>query len=113
MVNRQESSSHSPLDVQRLLPVTADYLGEVVSSDGKQTLNIERRVRRTLLAVNQIMMRLEQLTLGPWYYECATVLRNSLLISTMIGNAESWYGLSEKETRDLEKVDEELMRRVL
>ena len=41
------------------------------------------------------------------------IFRNSLLLSTMLTNVESWFGLTDKEVETLEKVDEQLMRRIM
>ena len=91
----------------------AGYLGDVLQSSGKNTLNIETRRKRGLVAVNVIMSKLEQLTLGPYYFQTAVIFRNSLLLSTMLTNVESWFGLTDKEVETLEKVDEQLMRRIM
>ena len=41
------------------------------------------------------------------------IFRNSLLLSTMLTNVESWFGLTDKEVETLEKLDEQLMRRIM
>ena len=41
------------------------------------------------------------------------VLRNSLLISSLLTNAEAWYNLSSTDVTELERVDEDLLRKVL
>ena len=76
-------------------------------------MNIETRRKRGLVAVNVIMSKLEQLTLGPYYFQTAVIFRNSLLLSTMLTNVESWFGLTVKEVETLEKVDEQLLRRIM
>ena len=65
----------------------AGYLGDVLQSSGKNTLNIETRRKRGLVAVNVIMSKLEQLILGP--FQTVVIFRNSLLLSTMLTNVES------------------------
>ena len=40
----------------------------------------------------------------------AVILRNSLLISSMLSNSEVWYGLTKKDTDLLEQIDEMWMR---
>ena len=76
-------------------------------------MNIEMRRKRGLIAINVIMSKLEQLTLGGWYFETAVIFRNALLLSTLLCNTESWVGLTNKEVESLEKVDEQLLRRIL
>ena len=88
------------------------YLGDVIQSNGKNDLNIQSRVSKGLGAVKQITQMLSDLCLGPYYYEAFSVLRSSLLLSSLISNSESWVGLTKKQITDLESVDEELFRNV-
>ena len=43
----------------------------------------------------------------------AMVFRQTLLISSLLTNSESWYHITSAEIDELEKVDEHLLRRVL
>merc|ERR1712026_630621 len=47
-----------------------------------------------------------------YYFEAANILRNSLLLSSLLSNSETWYDLTKKEISDLESVDEILLRKV-
>ena len=58
-------------------------------------------------------MKLQELCLGKWYYEAAMIFRNSLLLSTLLTNAESWYSWTAKDLSDLEKIDETLLRKIV
>ena len=89
------------------------YLGDIISSDGKNTLNIQERKRRGMVAVSQIMEMMNDLCLGQYYFDAGNLLRNSLLLSTMVSNSEAWYDLTSKEITDLESVDELLLRKLL
>ena len=59
------------------------------------------------------MSILEEICFGKFYFKVAMILRNSLLISSLLTNAEAWYNLSTSEVTELEKVDEDLLRKVL
>ena len=59
------------------------------------------------------MTILEEICFGKYYFQVAMVLRNSLLISSLLTNAEAWYNLSSTDVTELEKVDEDLLRKVL
>ena len=59
------------------------------------------------------MAILEEICFGKYHFQVAMILRNSLLISSLLTNAEAWYNLSNAEVTDLEKVDEDLLRKVL
>ena len=87
---------------------SAKYLGDILQNNGKNDLNIKERVKRGSAAVNQIIMMLEDLTLGEYYFEAANILRNSLLLSSLL----SWYNVTKKEIWSLESVDETLIRKI-
>ena len=89
------------------------YLGDIISSDGKNSKNIAARKNRGIGVVNQVMSILEDICFGKYYFNVAMVLRNALLISSMLTNAEAWYGLSNADIAELEGVDEDLLRKVL
>ena len=93
--------------------VNEKYLGDIIASDGKNTKNISARSNRGTGVVNQIMSMLEDICFGKYYFQVTMVFRNSLLISSLLTNAESWYNLTAAEIDELEKVDENLLRRVL
>ena len=88
------------------------YLGDVISQDGKNTLNIQERKRRGLVAVSQINDMLNDLCLGKFHFEAGNILRNSLLLSTLLSNSEAWYNITSKEVKELESVDEALLRKI-
>ena len=89
------------------------YLGDILSSDGKNAKNIADRKSRGHGIVNQIMSMLEGICFGKFYFEVAMTLRESLLMSSLLTNSESWYNLTLTDIRELESVDEILLRKVL
>ena len=40
-------------------------------------------------------------------------MRNAMLISAMLTNSETWYGLTKHDVEELEAVDEHLLRKIL
>ena len=88
------------------------YLGDIISSDGKNKLNIESRVAKGLGIVSQIMDMLKTVSFGEHYFKMALSYRESMLINGVLTNCESWYGLSETEVEQLEEVDKLLLRQV-
>ena len=94
--------------------VTSDcYLGDIISSDGKNKLNIEARVAKGLGIVSQIMDILKTVSFGEHYFQIATTLRESMLINGLITNCDMWYGLKSSDVNQLEEVDKLLLRQVL
>ena len=91
---------------------SSKYLGDVLQSNGRNDLNIKERITRGYAANNQIMMMLEDLTLGDYYFEAANILRNALLLSSLLSNCDAWYNVTKKEISCLESVDETLHRKI-
>ena len=46
-------------------------------------------------------------------FEIATLLKNTILVSSLLFNSEKWLGLTNKEPKLLEKVDENLQHKIL
>ena len=63
------------------------YLGDVISRDGKNIKNIKARVAKGKGIVTRIMTILEGIPFGQFYFEIAVILRNSLLVSSMLCNS--------------------------
>ena len=89
------------------------YLGDIISNDGKNKLNIENRISKGLGIISQIMNILEIVSFGTHYMEIALLLRDSMFINGILFNSEVWYGLSKAEISDLEDLDRNLLRRIL
>ena len=89
------------------------YLGSIIQSDGGHEEEIKARVGRGNGLVNEIMDILSDIVFGKYFFEVAKILRNSILIGSMLSSAECWFGLTQQQVRNLEKVDEHLMERIL
>ena len=103
------------MDGEHLMEITDEqkYLGFVLSSNGKNTSNIALRRGKGIGSVRQIISILDDIHFGSHKYKVAIVLRNSMLINSMLYNSEVWYSLSVSEIEMLEKVDEMLLRGIL
>ena len=89
------------------------YLGDVISSDGKNKKNVEKRISKGLGIITQIMNLLEIICFGSHYIEIALLLRESMFINGILYNAEVWYGLTRAEVGEFEKLDRLLLRKIL
>ena len=89
------------------------YLGVILSNDGKNTKNIFARKGKGLGVVDQITSILEEICFGPYQLEVALHLRNSMLLNGILTNSEAWYGLTAEDIKQLEQVDETLLRKFL
>ena len=84
------------------------YLGEVISSDGTNTANISNRKRRGFGTLKDIVNMLDKMCLGPCMYEKAVLLRDSMLVGTLLSCSAVWYNVVEVELGQLEQVDKAL-----
>jgi hypothetical protein len=58
------------------------------------------------------MSLLDDICLGKHYFETAARLRESYLVNGILFNSEIWYDLKENEIRELEEIDETLLRKI-
>ena len=73
------------------------YLGDVISSDGKNMKNIKARIAKGKGIVMRILKNLENVPLGKHNFEVGLILRETLLISSsMLYNSEARYNVSKK-----------------
>ena len=89
------------------------YLGDVISKDGRNIKNIQARVNKGTGIVRKILTFLDGIPFGKFHFEAGVILRNCLLVSSMLFNSEAWYNLTEAELNLLESVDLELLRGIL
>ena len=89
------------------------YLGDIISKDGKNTQNVKARAAKANGTINQIMSILEDICFGKYYFQVAVILRNSMLINSLLFNAEAWYNVTDNDLKELEKADEILLRKIL
>ena len=92
---------------------TEKYLGDLISSDGKNYKNIQARKSKGHGILNQIGSILDGTVFGPFIFEVALILRSSLLLNGILTNSEAWYGLEDSDIEELEQVDEIYLRKIL
>ena len=91
----------------------ATYLGDVISSDGKNQKNISNRIGKGLGKISVIMNMLEKIPLGKEYFKIALILRESNFLSSLLTNSGVWYGVSKHDIKQLEDLDLSLLRNFL
>ena len=89
------------------------YLGDVISADGSNTLNVKKMVSKGFGIISKIKNMLDKVTLGHHYFKAALLLRESIFLNGILTNTEVWYGLKESELTELEALDYILLRDVL
>ena len=89
------------------------YLGDIVSSDGKNYKNILSRKNRGTVIITELNSMLTEMMLGRQNFKIGVLLRSAMLVSSLLFNCEAWYGITKKEVNLLESVDENFMRKML
>ena len=89
------------------------YLGDIISNDGRNLKDIKARVNKGKGIVKRILDILESIPFGKLYFQVAILLRNSLLVSSVLCNSETWFNLTKAELELLESVDLMFLRKLL
>ena len=89
------------------------YLGTIISDDLKNEANIIEKSNKDVGSVNKIINIINEGPFGKYSYKAAAMLRESLLLGTMLSNAETWTSLTDKDTKKLEKMDNMLQRKLV
>ena len=77
------------------------------------SLAIKARVQKGKGIITRILTILEGIPFGQFYFEVAMMLRNSLLVSSMLVNTEAWYKITKAELNLLESIDVQFLKSVL
>ena len=88
------------------------YLGDVISGDGSNKLNIQSRVSKGLGRIAQIMSMVEKISLGRHYFKVAFLPRESIFLSSVLTNSEVWYGVTKADIEELYILDRSLLKRI-
>ena len=89
------------------------YLRDLISKDGRNLKNIKARVNKGKGIVQKILNILDGIPFGKLYFQVAVLLRNSLLVSSLLCNSEAWFNLTHAELELLESVDLMLLRSIM
>ena len=92
---------------------TQTYLGFVISSTGNNMANIEHLKKKSIGVIKKIFNKLNSLRLQKYYFECAMILLNVVLRPSILYACEAYYNLKEKELRQIERIEENFLRKVL
>ena len=83
-----------------------NILARQFSSDSSNTSNIIKLRNKGIGIQNKKIQMLEKMPGGHFHFEIAIILRNALLISSVLSNSEVWYGLTICDIGLLEQLDE-------
>ena len=76
-----------------------------MAGDAKNNSNIKAPVAKGMGILNDIFNILEQVTFGEHYFQIALLLRESLLVNSVLYNSSVWYNLTQKDINELSYLD--------
>ena len=91
---------------------SASYLGDIINEDGSIDDTIKSRGDKSIGKTNQVLSILSSVSLGMFYMDIALTLRESMFLSGILTNSETWYNVKEEYFKVLENADNELMRKI-
>ena len=91
---------------------TVKYLGDYLSSDGSNTVNVLKREQKGVGINSQLISLINDISLGGHYFKIGLLYRDTNLINGLLFNSEVWYGLKKTEIEILEAIDEMFLRQL-
>ena len=89
------------------------YLGDKIDHSGKLRPTIHSRISKGYGAVNYILAITNEVPLAHWRISAGLRLRDALFLNCILFNSEPWHGISTTELEMIERIDEDLLRRLL
>ena len=89
------------------------YLGFIISSKGDNMANIREMKKKSFGIIKKIFNKLNSLQLRNYYFECSLIFMNSMLRGSILYACDMYYNLKETELRQIERIEEEYLRKVL
>ena len=89
------------------------YLGDIIHQNGKSNATIVERVSKGNGILTNIRAIIKDIPLGNRRVQIGLELRNAWFINGLLYNSEVWPQLSKKNTDDLCKLDQQLLREIL
>ena len=90
----------------------AIYLGDVISDTGTIDATVAQRCQKAIGLITQISSILSSISLGNFHFDIAMVLRESQFVNSIMTNSEIWHNVYLKHTHSLEKMDNDLFRKI-
>ena len=116
VINGKKDSSPPDLYIEEVKMEVAEkivYLGDVVNSKGTNADLIEDRIQRGTAAMFRVEALVKEASLGIYTVSVHLLLYQSLLISSMTFNSQSWTNLKETEVSKLEKMQLKSLKKIL
>ena len=79
------------------------YFGEIFSADTKNNKNIKDKTDRAVGIVNKISTSLVERPFGRHHFKAAQIVRESMLLGSLLNNSETWINVKKQDLEQLEK----------
>ena len=89
------------------------YLGFIISSKGDNMININAMKKKSIGIIKTILHKLDSMNLKNYYFEVAMVYFNVILRGSILYASETYYNLTESQLRNIERIEEGLLRKIL
>ena len=89
------------------------YLGNKISADGTNKIDLTAKCNRGIGIVNKIETILETRFFGKYYFEVGKTLIESMLLGSILNNIEVAYNLTKSDIEQLQKCHEMGLRKLL
>ena len=89
------------------------YLGFIISTSGNNMVNIQAIKNKSIGTIKKIFTKLDSLHLRKYYFECGLMFMNIMLRPSILYACETYYNIKETEIRQLERIEESFMRKLL
>ena len=88
------------------------YVGDIITPDGKHSMNVDARRSKGLGMISEINTILDGMCLGSHYFTTALMMRQAMLEKVLLANSEVWLRLTQKDLGKLEGIDRTFLRRI-
>ena len=88
------------------------YLGDIITNTANNKKNIQARRDKGFGLVSEILSLMSEIPLGRYKSHVALILRQAMLINGMLFNSEAWSDVKDADIKQLEDVDEFLLRSI-
>ena len=80
------------------------YLGDLFSDDMKNKKIIKEKTNKAIGIVNKIVTSLNERPYGVHSFKAAKLMRESMLLGSILTNSESWINITNKDLDNLENL---------
>ena len=75
--------------------------------------NIYAIKKKSVGIIRTLVQKLEDMKLKTYYFECAMIYFNAILRGSILYASETYYNLTEKNLRSIERIEESFLRKIL